>query len=122
MTCRGAARQKLEWFRTGAQTTSVMGQLLQSGCEMGMWRGMRGSVSKKAETCFVLPLREAVAHFARRNTRSTDAKMGCSDNGNAHASIDMAPDFRAGFLPLLSEHGGQFSQQDLGFFAEETIR
>jgi hypothetical protein len=29
-------------------------------------------MSEKAETCFVLSLREAVAHFARRNTRSTD--------------------------------------------------
>jgi hypothetical protein len=73
---------------------------------MGMQRGMRGLVSKKAETCFVLPLREAVAHSARQNTRSTDAKMGCSDNGNAHTSIDTAADFRAGFLPLLGEHGG----------------
>jgi hypothetical protein len=72
-----------------------------------MQRGMRGLASKKAETCFVLPLREAVAHFARRNTRSTDAKMGCSDNGNAHTSIlDIAADFRVGFLPLLGEHGG----------------
>jgi hypothetical protein len=26
-----------------------------------------------------------------------------------------AADFRAGFLPLLGEHGGQFPQQDLGF-------
>jgi hypothetical protein len=80
---------------------------LQSGCEMGMQRGMIGLVSKKAETCFVLPLREAVAHFARRNARFTDTKMGCSDNGNAHTSIDIAADFsRAGFLPLLGEHGG----------------
>jgi hypothetical protein len=54
-------------------------------------------MSEKAETCFVLPLREAVAHFARRNTRSTDAKMGCSDNGNdAHTSINVAADFRVG--------------------------
>jgi hypothetical protein len=48
--------------------------------------------------------------------------MGCSGNGNAHMSIDIAADFRLGFLPLLGEHGGQFSQQDLGFFTEETIR
>jgi hypothetical protein len=71
-----------------------------------MQRGMRVLVSKKAETCFVLPSREAVAHFARRNTRSSDAKMSCSDNGNAHTSIDIAADFRVGFLPLLGEHGG----------------
>jgi hypothetical protein len=73
---------------------------------MGKQRGMRGLMSEEAETCCVLPLREAVAHFARWNTRSTDAKMGCSDNGNAHTSIDIAADFRAGFLPLLGEHGG----------------
>jgi hypothetical protein len=63
-------------------------------------------MSEKAGACFVLPLREAVAHFARRNARSTDAKLGCSDNGNAHTSIDIAADLRAGFLPLLGEHGG----------------
>jgi hypothetical protein len=73
---------------------------------MGKQRGMRGLMSEKAETCFVLPLREAVVHFARRNTRSTDAKMGCSDNGNAHTSINIAADFGVGFLPLLGEHGG----------------
>jgi hypothetical protein len=56
---------------------------------------MRGLVSKKAETCFVLPLREAVAHFVRLNAGSTDAKMGCSDKGNAHTSIATAADFTA---------------------------
>jgi hypothetical protein len=65
-------------------------------------------MSEKAETCFVLPLREAVAHFARRNTRSTDAKMGGSDNGNAHTSIDIGADFAAGFFPLLGEQGDYF--------------
>jgi hypothetical protein len=48
--------------------------------------------------------------------------MGCSDNGNAHTSIDAAADFGVGFLPLRSEDGGKFPQQDLGFFTEETIR
>ena len=33
-------------------------------------------MSEEAEACcFVLPLREAVAHFALRNTRSTDAEL-----------------------------------------------
>jgi hypothetical protein len=81
-TCRGVPRQKLAWFRSGCQTTSVMSWLLQSGGEMGKQRGVGDLMSEKAETCFVLPLREAVAHFPRWNTRSTDAKMGCSDNGN----------------------------------------
>ncbi len=62
-------------------------------------------MSEEAETGFVLPLRKAVAHFARRNARSTNAKMGCSDNGNAHTSIYIAADFRIGFLPFLGEHG-----------------
>jgi hypothetical protein len=43
---------------------------------------------------------------------------GSSANGDAHASVDMAADFGAGFLPLLGEHGLQFPQQNLGFFAE----
>jgi hypothetical protein len=64
-------------------------------------------MSEKAETCFVLPLREAVAHFGRRNVRSTDdAKMGSSNNGNAHTSIVTVADSGLGFLPLLGEHGG----------------
>jgi hypothetical protein len=32
--------------------------------------------------------------------------MGGSDNGDAHTSIDIAANFAAGFLPLLSEHRG----------------
>jgi hypothetical protein len=48
--------------------------------------------------------------------------MGCSDNGNTQTSIDIAADFRVGFLSLPGEHGGGFPQQDLGFFTEETIR
>jgi hypothetical protein len=78
--------------------------------------GIGGPMSEKAETCFVIPQREAVAHFARSNARSTDAKMGVSDNGNAHTSIVTAACFRAGFLPLLGEHDERFPQQDLSFF------
>jgi hypothetical protein len=48
---------------------------------------------------------EALAHFARRNTRSTDTEMGSSDNCDAHTSIEIAANFRIGFLPLLGEHG-----------------
>jgi hypothetical protein len=92
------------------------------GCERSQGESIGGLTSEKAETCFVLPLREAVAHFARRNTRSTDTQIGCSDNGNTHTSIDIAADLGAGFLPLRGEHGGKFPQQDLGFFAEETVR
>jgi hypothetical protein len=72
--------------------------------------------------CFVLPpLREAVAHFARRNARSTDTEMGSSDDGDTHTCIDIAANFGVGILPLLGKHGGPFPQQDLGFFTEETI-
>ena len=56
-------------------------------------------------------LREAVAHYARRNMSSTDAAevVGSSDDDNAapHTSIDISPaNFGAvGFLPLLGESG-----------------
>ena len=46
-------------------------------------------VSEEAEACFVLPLREAAAHFACRNARSAEAEMGGSNDGNAHSSIDV---------------------------------
>jgi hypothetical protein len=41
---------------------------------------------RKNETCFFLPLREAVVCFARRNARVVNCGVG--------------------FLPLLGEHGG----------------
>jgi hypothetical protein len=42
-------------------------------------------MSEDAEACFVLPLREAFAHLAYRNTRSTETEMGgSSDDGDAH--------------------------------------
>ena len=31
--------------------------------------------SEESKACFVLPLREAVARFARRNTRSTETEV-----------------------------------------------
>jgi hypothetical protein len=78
----------------------------------GMWRkqgaAIGGLMLEKAETCFVLPLQEAVVHFSRQNVRSTDtAEMGAgSDNGDTHMSIDAATCFGAGFLPLLGKNGG----------------
>jgi hypothetical protein len=33
-------------------------------------------LSEEAEACFVLTLREAVAHFAGRNTKFMDTEMG----------------------------------------------
>jgi hypothetical protein len=98
------------WQGAGAEARMVQIWILDDECHGlvvagELWRrhcGVSASLLlEEAETCFVLPLREAVAHFARRNARSTDAKkMGCSDNGNAHTtSIDMAADFRVGFLP-----------------------
>ena len=44
--------------------------------------------SEKSETCFALPLRKAIAHFARRNARSAETEMG-----NAHTRIDKSADF-----------------------------
>jgi hypothetical protein len=66
-------------------------------------------MSEEAEACFVLPLREAAAHFACRNVRSAEAEMGgSSDDGNAHVSNDMSADLGTGFLPFFSEQGGKF--------------
>ena len=39
-------------------------------------------MSEEAEACFVLPLREAAAHFSCRNARSAEAEMGGSNDGN----------------------------------------
>jgi hypothetical protein len=61
--------------------------------------------SEETEACFVLPLREPVSHFARRNTRSTETEVGSSDDGNAHTGIDISANFGVGFLPLLGEPG-----------------
>jgi hypothetical protein len=81
-------------------------------------------MAEEAKTCFVLPLREAVAHFACWNTRSTETEeVGSSDTDNAHAGIDMAANIGAGFLPLCCKQEGRlFLQQDFGFFTKETIR
>ncbi len=79
-------------------------------------------MSEEAEACFVLPLREAAAHFACRNSRSAEAEMGSSNYGNTHSSIDMSTDLGIGFLPFFSKQGGEFLQQSFSFFAEETIR
>jgi hypothetical protein len=83
-------------------------------------------MSEEAEACFVLPLREASAHFACRNARSAEAEMGRGSNdGNTHASIDMThTDLGIKFLPFSNKQGGRFLQQSFGlvaFFAEETI-
>jgi hypothetical protein len=37
-----------------------------------------------------------------------ETEVGGSDNDNAHSSIDVAADFRVGFLPLLSKQSGEF--------------
>ena len=85
-------------------------------------------MSKESDACFDIPLREAVASLARRNTtRSTDADEqaeGSSDrsDGDAHhTSIDIPANFGVEVLPLLGESESQFLQQDYGIFAEEII-
>ncbi len=62
-------------------------------------------MSEEAEACFVLPQREAVVHFARPNTRSTDTEVGSSDDGDRHL-VDTCGNFGLWFLPLLGEPGG----------------
>jgi hypothetical protein len=76
----------------------------------------------EAEACFVLPLREAAAHFACRNARSAEAEMGGFKDGKTHSSIDISTDSGTGFLPFFIKQGGKVLQQNVGFFAEETIR
>ena len=50
--------------------------------------------SNGSEACFfVLSLREAVAHSARRNTRSMEIEMGISDDSNAHTGIAISASF-----------------------------
>ena len=79
-------------------------------------------MAEEAEACFVLPLREAAAHFTCRNARSAEPEMGSSNDGNTHSSIDISTDLGIGFLPFLSKQDGEFLQQSFSFFAEETIR
>ena len=69
-------------------------------------------MADQAEAFFVLPLREAVAHFARRNTvpgtrRSTEREIGSPDNGDTHTSIGISASFGAGFPPLRCEQQGR---------------
>jgi hypothetical protein len=83
---RAAARMVRIWILDDEHHGLVVaGRLWKRHC------GVSGALlSEEAQTCFVLPRREAVAHFARRNTGSTpDAEMGGSDNGDAHASNEM---------------------------------
>ncbi len=42
---------------------------------------------KQAKAGFILPLREVVAHFARRDLRPAETEVGGSDDGDAHLSI-----------------------------------
>jgi hypothetical protein len=41
---------------------------------------------EQAKACSVLPLREAVAHSARRSAKSTDAEVGAMQNTDSGAS------------------------------------
>ena len=48
-------------------------------------------------------MRKAIAHFARRNARSTETDMGVSDNGNAHTRIDKSAYFGVRCVLLLGK-------------------
>jgi hypothetical protein len=60
-------------------------------------------VLKQAKVGFILTLREAVAHFARQDSRPAETEVGGSDYGHAHLSIDVSTNLRVGFLPLLGK-------------------
>jgi hypothetical protein len=79
-------------------------------------------MSEKAEACFVLPLREAAAHFDCRNARSAEAEMGGSNDGTLIRALTCLQTWGIGFLPFFSKQGGKLLQQSVGFSAEETIR
>jgi hypothetical protein len=63
-------------------------------------------VVKQAKACFILPLGEVIAHFARQDLRPTETEVGGSDYGNAQSSTDISVNLRVGFLPLLGEQAG----------------
>ena len=72
------------------------------------------TASEESEACFVLSLREAVAHFARarRNWRSTKTEVvGSSDDGDARTGTGTGIDkstnvgVRVSPLPLLKSSG-----------------
>jgi hypothetical protein len=79
-------------------------------------------MAKQAKVCFVLPLREAIAHFSSPDLGPMEAEVGSLVYGDAHASIDVSTKLRAGFLPLLGKKGRQFLQQSFSFFAKEYVR
>ncbi len=58
-------------------------------------------MSEEAEACFVLPLREAITHFTSRDLGPSEAEVGSSAYGNAHASTDVATNLQVGFFPFL---------------------
>ena len=53
-----------------------------------MGKSLTGLASQQDEVGFVLSLREAFAHFSRRNTRSTDRYRYVSGDGSARALKD----------------------------------
>ena len=67
----------------------------RGACADSVWWGwsVRCCQRQEAKACCVFPspLREAVAHFAHQNARSTNAVVSGSDNGIAHASADLHP-------------------------------
>jgi hypothetical protein len=57
---------------------NIINALVEAGRSLGRQCAVsaRTLMSEEAEACFVLPLREAVAHFALRNTKSADTEVG----------------------------------------------
>jgi hypothetical protein len=75
--------------------------LVDDGCEDSVRLASGALMSEKAEACFVLPLRDAVAHFARRCSTTRWGALPMT------TGIDMSANFRVGILPRrLGEPGG----------------
>jgi hypothetical protein len=77
---RKGIEQKLAWFGFRSLTMSIVVQLVQGGCGDRVGSVESCDVGRRGRGLLCPP----TAHFRRRNTRSTDAEIGSSDNGDAH--------------------------------------
>jgi hypothetical protein len=67
-------------------------ELIDAGdlvCRQCCGDGEAALTSEEAKVCLVLPLQQAVVHFACRNMTFTETDVSGSDDGEAHTSIGM---------------------------------
>ena len=88
----------------------AVGEGVEGSGRQGTRREEPGSVAltvEETEACTVIPLRTTMAHGAGWNTGATEAKVGGTDNGNAHASIDETTHLGIRLSCFLSHLGAQ---------------